>query len=134
MTRICKNKFHLLGGFPNVIGCIDCTHIPIKSPGGDNGEVFRNRKGWMSLNVQVVGGPNYEIQDIVIRWPGSAHDSRIFDNSSLKIKMEEGLLKGYLLGDAGYMQTPYLFTPLRNPLTPGKLRYNKAHKTTKGNG
>ena len=97
MTRICKNKFHLLGGFPNVIGCIDCTHIPIKSPGGDNGEVFRNRKGWMSLNVQVVGGPNYEIQDIVIRWPGSAHDSRIFDNSSLKIKLEEGLLKGLLI-------------------------------------
>ena len=85
----------------------------------------------MSLNVQVVGGPNYEIQDIVIRWPGSAHDSRIFDNSSLKIKMEEGLLKGYLLGDAGYMQTPILFTPLHNPLIPGEFRYNKAHKTTR---
>ncbi|KAF0721306.1 putative nuclease HARBI1, partial [Aphis craccivora] len=30
----------------------DCTHIGIQNPGGINGDVFRNRKGWFSLNVQ----------------------------------------------------------------------------------
>lgn len=38
---------------PGVGGCIDCTHIKIQNPGGLHGEVFRNRKGWFSLNVQV---------------------------------------------------------------------------------
>ncbi|KAK8766335.1 hypothetical protein V5799_006885 [Amblyomma americanum] len=36
--------FYRLGRFPGVTGCIDCTHIRIKSPGGQLGEVYRNRK------------------------------------------------------------------------------------------
>lgn len=48
-----KNKFYAVANFPSVIGCIDCTHVRIANPGGNNGEVFRNRKGWFSLNVQV---------------------------------------------------------------------------------
>jgi nuclease HARBI1 len=38
---------------PGIGGCIDCTHIKIQNPGGPDGEVFRNRKGYFSLNVQV---------------------------------------------------------------------------------
>lgn len=45
--------FYNIGKFPSVTGCIDCTHVKIKGPGGPNGEVFRNRKGFFSLNVQV---------------------------------------------------------------------------------
>ena len=44
-----KQEFSTLRGFPGVIGCIDCTHIPIFSPGGDNAEIFRNRKGFFRL-------------------------------------------------------------------------------------
>lgn len=47
------NRFYEIANFPCIIGCIDCTHIRIANPGGNNGEVFRNRKGWFSLNVQV---------------------------------------------------------------------------------
>ena len=39
--------------FPGVIGAIDCTHVPVQSPGGDLGELYRNRKGYFSLNIQV---------------------------------------------------------------------------------
>lgn len=45
--------FQAIAGFPGVSACIDCTHIKIINPGGDNAEVFRNRKGNFSLNVQV---------------------------------------------------------------------------------
>lgn len=38
-------RFLDMHGFPRVIGCIDCTHIKIQSPRGDNAEYFRNRKG-----------------------------------------------------------------------------------------
>ena len=40
-------------GFPGVIGAVDGTHIPIRSPGGDNALVFLNRKNRYSINVQV---------------------------------------------------------------------------------
>lgn len=46
------NLFNNIAGFPNVSGCIDCTHIPIGNPGGDNAELFRNRKSFFSLNIQ----------------------------------------------------------------------------------
>ncbi|RZC42573.1 hypothetical protein BDFB_004242 [Asbolus verrucosus] len=39
-----KARFHALRGFPNVLGCVDGSHIPITSPGGDNAEIFQNRK------------------------------------------------------------------------------------------
>lgn len=46
-------EFYRIAKFPGVTGCIDCTHVRIKSPGGPNGEVYRNRKGYFSINVQV---------------------------------------------------------------------------------
>lgn len=39
-----KNEFYEVANFPSVIGCIDCTHIRIANPGGNNGKVFRNQK------------------------------------------------------------------------------------------
>ncbi|KAK9744964.1 DDE superfamily endonuclease [Popillia japonica] len=49
-----EQQFMGMYGFPHVIGCIDGMHITIQSPGGDNAEVYRNRKGYFSYNVQVV--------------------------------------------------------------------------------
>lgn len=46
-------RFWNVAHFPGVAACLDCTHIPISNPGGENAEVFRNRKGFFSLNVQV---------------------------------------------------------------------------------
>ncbi|KAH8027832.1 hypothetical protein HPB51_010478 [Rhipicephalus microplus] len=38
-------KFYRITKFPGVTGFIDSTHVRIKSPGGPNGEVYRNRWG-----------------------------------------------------------------------------------------
>lgn len=76
-----KEQFYKIAKFPGVTMVIDCTNIPICSPGGDTSELYRNRKNWMSLNVQLIAGPQLQIFDVVARWPGSAHDSRIFENS-----------------------------------------------------
>ena len=67
--------FYRRAGFPGVIGAIDCTHVPITNPGGENGELFRNRKGYCSINVQVVCDDQARITNVVARWPGSTHDS-----------------------------------------------------------
>ena len=70
-----KNEFESKYGFPGVVGAIDCTHVKIKSVGGENAELFRNRKGIFSINVQAVCGPDLLFFDVVSRWPGSTHDS-----------------------------------------------------------
>lgn len=41
-------------GLPDVIGAIDCSHIRLAAIRFQNmNEIFRNRKGYFSLNVQV---------------------------------------------------------------------------------
>lgn len=126
-----KRDVYNIAHFPGIIGLVDGTHIPIKSPGGANAEVFRNRKGFFSINVQIVSGPNSEILNIINRWPGSAHDARIFENSSIRVQLEDRQLPGHLLGDSGYPQREYIYTPLNNPQTPGEIAYNNSHKKTR---
>nr|CAH7729495.1 unnamed protein product [Callosobruchus chinensis] len=104
-------QFQRTVNFPGIIGCIDCTHVVISSP--------------------VVGGPDLEIYDIVARYPGSYHDSNIFNRSSMKIQLDRRLLSGYLLGDAGYPLWRYFLTPYRDPRTPAQIRYNEAHSKTR---
>ncbi|CAN7943326.1 unnamed protein product [Ixodes hexagonus] len=125
--------FYNIGKFPSVTGCIDCTHVKIKGLGGPNGEVFRNRKGFFSLNVQAITGPQLQFFDIVARWPGSVHDSRIFDNSRARVLYENQRIPGLLLGDAGYACMSFLLTPLTSPgvATSPKGRYQAAHLKTR---
>ena len=47
-----KVKFHAKAGFPNVIGCIDGTHVRILAPTNNEHE-YVNRKNFHSINVQV---------------------------------------------------------------------------------
>ena len=127
-----KMEFFTMFNFPNVIGCIDGTHIRIQSPGGENAEVFRNRKGYFSLNVQVVCDHKMKIRDIVARWPGSAHDATIFSHSNLYNKFEtQQFSSGLLLGDSAYPAKNYLLTPVLNPRTQAEQRYNSAHIRTR---
>ncbi|CAH1996810.1 unnamed protein product [Acanthoscelides obtectus] len=111
--------------FPNVIGCIDCTHIKIKNPFGEIGEVYRNRKGWMSINTPVVVGPSAEILDIDVHHPGSTHDNTIFDRSSLWARFENNELNRILLGDNGYACRSYLLTPFIETNSDPERRYNR---------
>lgn len=114
-------------GFPTIIGAIDCTHIKISGQGPD-GEIYRNRKQFFSINAQVIGSHDLKIQNVVARWPGSSHDSYIFNNSLIKTKMERGEhYPGVLLGDGGYKLETYLLTPFRNPETIQQQDYNRIH-------
>lgn len=124
--------FHELANFPGVVGAIDCTHVAIQSPGGENGELYRNRKGYFSLNVQAVVNSKLLFQNIVARWYGSVHDATIFINSSIYARFQtEQARIGYLLGDAGYPCSHYLLTPLITPRTQAEQNYNYAHIRTR---
>ena len=129
---VIKQQFKNVGGIPGVVGCIDCSHIPISSPGGENANIFRNRKGYFSVNVQAVCDPSLRFINLVCRWPGSTHDSRIFDNSALCAMLENNEIEGILLGDGDYACRHYMLTPLHNPTTSKEKKYNQAHIKTRG--
>ena len=114
-------------GLPSITGVIDGTYISIQSPGGPNAELFRCRKGFFSYNVQVICDEKLKILDIVTGWPGSTHDSRIWNNSNICSSFERGEKEGLLLGDSGYPISPYLMIPYPHPPNSrSKGRFNRA--------
>ncbi|XP_066585426.1 putative nuclease HARBI1 [Prorops nasuta] len=53
-----RNKFWVRHRFPEAIGCIDCTHVAIIAPPKSDElnpeHIYVNRKGYHSINVQLV--------------------------------------------------------------------------------
>lgn len=129
---ITQNEFFELGSFPQVIGCVDGTHIKIQCPGGDDGEIYRNRLKYFSINVQGICNSRLEFTNVVARWPGSAHDATVFNNSRIRQIFESNVIKNcWLLGDSAYALKSYLLTPLAQPSTPAENLYQKRFTRTR---
>lgn len=124
-----KNRleFYRKCRIPGVLGAIDGTLIPIIAPTHQE-EAYRCRKGFHALNVQAVTDCNLKFIDLVAKWPGSQHDSAIFNSCGLKSYLEENPV-GLLLGDSGYALKRYMLTPKLQATTPQEERFNAAHKT-----
>lgn len=76
------------------------------------GEGYRNRKGYFSLNVQTISSANLKVLNIVSRWPGATHDQTVFAQSHIRERFQAGDFGHYILvGDSGYANTSYLATP-----------------------
>lgn len=110
-----------------------------------------NRKGYHSLNVQIVCNANMEITNINARYPGSTHDSFIFLNSRVYTSLERlyeenrnewNFLLGnfifvfsnfgndkniiiFITGDSGYPLLPFLMNVFQgNDLTQPQRNFN----------
>ena len=125
-----KTAFFETGGIPNVLGCIDCTHVWIQMP-RENPTRYINRKNWPSINVQAVCDSDGRFINVYANWPGSAHDSFILQQSRLFDDFEDRKYNGYILGDSGYPSRPWLLTPIGTPRTDKQRRYNVAHSRTR---
>ena len=125
------SKFCSIANFPNVLGCIDGSQFAIKCP-SQNEAVYVNRKGFHSLNVQLVCDSDLIITDIVVKYPGSTHDAFIFQFSALHRRLQsQEFPHSWLLGDSGYPNLPYLLTPVGNPISTKERHYNRAHRKTR---
>ena len=117
---------------PNCIGLIDCTHIRITKPNWIYLPLeYYNRKKYFSINVQVIVDSSGMVTNLIVRWPGSVHDSRIFKSSTLYQELLAGTRPGYLIADSGYALAPFCITPYLNPVGDIQKNFNVVHKHTR---
>ncbi|XP_071394013.1 putative nuclease HARBI1 [Centroberyx affinis] len=87
-VNLIKEEFHRMAGFTSVI---DCTHIPTAAPSVNEGD-YVNRKSFHSINVQVIcDADSLSLTNVEAKWPGSVHVSRIYRESTLCHKFEQGV-------------------------------------------
>uniref|UniRef100_A0A1X7U3J5 DDE Tnp4 domain-containing protein n=1 Tax=Amphimedon queenslandica TaxID=400682 RepID=A0A1X7U3J5_AMPQE len=76
-------------GFPQTVGAIDGSHIPILKQSESASDYF-NRKCFYSIIIQAVVDFRGRSLDINIRWPGKVHDARVFANSLFFRRVNSG--------------------------------------------
>lgn len=114
--------------FPNVVGCIDGTHIKIDKPNVTQFESYVNRKGFYSVQLQIVCDNKKKIRDIFLGYPGSVHDARVFMESDTLNKCYELVENGkYIIGDSAYPLVDFLLVPYKDNgfLTQNQKNFNK---------
>ncbi|XP_062608636.1 putative nuclease HARBI1 [Saccostrea cucullata] len=129
--RHVKSEFYDIAKFPNCVGAIDGTLIPIKGMSGPQEPAFVCRKNFHALNIQAVTDSNMRFLQINTCFPGATHDSFVLSNSGLSGVMEHLEGGGWLLGDSGYPLKEWLLTPFLSPANQHEVNYNDAHGKTR---
>nr|XP_034328367.1 putative nuclease HARBI1 [Crassostrea gigas] len=126
-----KEEFLRVANFPNVVGAIDGTLIPIMGMTGDDEHVFVCRKGFHAINMQGIVTADLRFTNIVCKYGGAKHEAYILANSSIPEIMDQLPGGGWLLGDSGYPLRPWLMTPFLTPQAGQQEKYNASHIKTR---
>ena len=51
----------------------------------DDAEIYRNNKGYFSINVQLICDKTSYVSDVIACWPGSVHDRTVFAYSHFDV-------------------------------------------------
>ncbi|GMR37395.1 hypothetical protein PMAYCL1PPCAC_24860 [Pristionchus mayeri] len=130
--RRASADFSRICGLPNVIGAVDGTLIRIDTPPASN-NTFRCRKGYSALNCTFIVDFWGRILYCNPRYPGSTHDSFVFENSTARRALNSlNCPHGYaILGDKGYSNGARVMTPFARPSNAKETRFNKLHCKTR---
>ncbi|KAI4466553.1 hypothetical protein MML48_2g00003457 [Holotrichia oblita] len=124
-----ENKYKLRG----VIGAIDGCYIPMKAP-ADQKLAYTNRKCFTAVTLQAVCDNNLRYLDCFIGFPSSVHDSRIFRNSELYLKITTNVDTYFneeekIIADKAYPVESWCIPPFinRGNLTQQQTYFNTRH-------
>ena len=88
-TRQPIQEFQDISRFPQVVGALDASRIPIRAPKEDPNE-YVNRKSFPSIVLRGVAGANGKFFHVSTGYAGSIHDARVLRMSSLLPAIENG--------------------------------------------
>ncbi|KAK8760846.1 hypothetical protein V5799_011671 [Amblyomma americanum] len=109
------DEFEQISGFPDTIGCIDGSYIPVRCPAGKVRSVYVNRHHYPSLTLQGICDNRKRFLDASTGAPSKIHDSRIFRLSNVSKRLPQLCAGKYqILGDAAYPSREFLITPIRD--------------------
>ncbi|KAH8027318.1 hypothetical protein HPB51_004630 [Rhipicephalus microplus] len=107
--------FEKLSGFPDTIGCVDGSYMPIRCPARKVRSVYINRHHYLSLTLQGVCDNKKRFLDASTGYPSKIHDARIFRRSRISSVLPQLCSSKYhIVGDAAYPFREYLMTPIRD--------------------
>lgn len=89
--KIVADKFQTMWQFPHCIGAVDGKHISFRPPRSD-GSKYRNYKGKDSIILLALVDADYKFIFVDIGKNGHTHDSAVFRESQLGIKLKENTL------------------------------------------
>ncbi|XP_071958993.1 uncharacterized protein [Antedon mediterranea] len=139
-------KFRMKQGFPQVAGAIDGTHIKITAP-TENAQDYFNHKWSYSVLLQGLVDADGKFMNTFFGLPGSVHDARMFNLSTLSNKLADNTLFNpnpslniegtavplLIIGDPAYPLLPNLIRPFigRGNLNREKRIFNFKHSSTR---
>jgi DDE superfamily endonuclease len=89
--------------FPNCVGFINGTLLPLETKPQLHGEDYFSRKGCYAINALITCDDVLRIRNVVVGWPGSVHDNRVWQTSLLCVNSHSYFSqKEYLLGDSAF--------------------------------
>ena len=86
-TKATEKHFFEHFRIPNVVGCIDGTHVQIIAPSGEEEPAYVNRLNYHSINVQAVCDHSARFISVNAKKPGSVHDSTVLRVNIKTIKL-----------------------------------------------
>ena len=119
-------EFHRRWNFPHCCGAIDGKHVAIRKP-PHSGSAYYNYKGFFSIVLLALVGPDYKFLYVEVGAQGSASDAQIYNRSNLKEAMKtndigfpdaqilphdnQDPIPYFIVGDDAFALATYLMKP-----------------------
>jgi DDE superfamily endonuclease len=101
--------------FPNCVGLIDGTLLPLATRPLLHGENYLSRKRFYAIVMLVVCDDKSRIIYYHVGWPGSVHDNRVWRTCNLFKKCALMFSpKEYLLGDSAFTASDIMIPPFKS--------------------
>ena len=121
--RVISSRIKEQYKFPNCVGIIDGTLLPLAARPLVHGENYLSRKRFYAVVMLVVCDDQGRVLYHHIGWPGSVHDNRVWRNCKLNTRPGDFFSnRQYLLGDSAFTASAIMIPPFK--ATPGESLSN----------
>ncbi|CAI6372569.1 unnamed protein product [Macrosiphum euphorbiae] len=129
-----SQEFQKVSGMPGVIGCIDGSSIPIRTPAHKIKSTYTNRHDIPSITLQAICDYKKRFIDVFTGAPGKIHDARVFALSDISKELPSMCgTKYHIIGDGAYSIREWLLVPYKNygNFTESQIIFNKTFCATR---